>query len=52
MNTTNNERKSDKAFFVNGTQRRFYLITRAFKIGNIAGAAVLVVFIGKTLFGI
>ncbi|MGN6350157.1 MAG: hypothetical protein ACTHL3_01695 [Candidatus Nitrosocosmicus sp.] len=52
MNNTNNERKSEKAFFVNGTQRRFYLITRAFKIGNIAGAAVLVVFIGKTLFGI
>jgi hypothetical protein len=47
-----NERKSDKPFFANGTQRRFYLITRAFKIGNIVGAAVLVVFIGKSLFGI
>jgi len=52
LNNDNNERKPDKAFFVNGTQRRFYLITRAFKIGNIAGAAILVVFIGKTLFGI
>jgi hypothetical protein len=52
LNNGVNERKSTKPLFANGTQRRFYLITRAFKIGNIVGAAVLVVFIGKSLFGI
>ncbi len=38
--------------FVNGQQRRFYLIGRYFKIGNILGTLVLVLLIGKSLLGV
>jgi len=48
----NNRKKYNKGSFVNGTQRKFFIITRAFKIGNIVGAGILVVYIGKFLFGI
>ncbi len=48
----NNDKWSNKGIFVNGSQRKFYLITRSFKIVNIIGTVILVLFIGKTLMGI
>jgi hypothetical protein len=48
----NNDKGSNKGIFVNGSQRKFYLIARAFKIVNIIGTIILVLFIGKTLLGI
>ncbi len=50
--SSNDDKGSNKGLFVNGPQRKFYLIARAFKIGNIVGAVVLVLFIGKSLLGI
>jgi hypothetical protein len=38
--------------FSNNSQKKFYMITRGIKIGNIVGTAVLVAFIGKSLLGI
>ena len=38
--------------FANGQQRKFYLIGRSFKIGNIIGTVVLVLLIGKSLLGV
>jgi hypothetical protein len=37
--------------FANPQQRRFYLLMRAFKIGNIVGTVVVVLYIGKHFFG-
>jgi hypothetical protein len=37
--------------FANPQQRKFYLLMRAFKIGNIVGAVVVVLYIGKYFFG-
>jgi len=51
-NNNNKKRYSTGNNFVNGTQRKFFLITRAFKIGNIVGAGIMVVYIGKSLFGV
>lgn len=48
----NNDKGSNKGIFVNGSQRKFYFITRSFKIVNIIGTIILVLFIGKTLMGI
>ena len=49
MNNNNNNNNSKKGIFVNGTQRKFYLITRAFKIGNIVGTGILVLYILESL---
>jgi hypothetical protein len=48
----NNDKWNNKGIFVNGSQRKFYLIARSFKIVNIIGTIILVLFIGKTLMGI
>jgi len=37
--------------FVNIQQKKFYLIARAFKIGNIVGTVILISFIGKYFLG-
>jgi hypothetical protein len=51
-NDDNKKKYSTGSNFVNGPQRKFFLITRAFKIGNIVGAGIMVVYIGKSLFGV
>jgi hypothetical protein len=51
MSNRNND-KGRKDLFTNAPQRKFYLITKGFKIGNIVGTVVLVLFIGKSLLGI
>jgi hypothetical protein len=51
-NNNNNRKKYITGNFVNETQRKFFLITRAFKIGNIVGAGILFVYIGKSLIGV
>ncbi len=38
--------------FKNNSQRKFYMIIRGIRIGNIIGTVVLVAFIGKSLLGI
>jgi len=38
---------NNKRGFVNVQQKKFYLIARAFKIGNIVGTVILISFIGK-----
>lgn len=52
MNKGKDDIGSNKGIFANGQQRKFYLIGRVFKIGNILGALVLVIFIGKSLLGV
>jgi hypothetical protein len=52
MNNGKDDNGSNKGIFANGPQRKFYLIGRAFKIGNILGTLVLVIFIGKSLLGV
>jgi len=47
-----NEGNNNNGVFVNGQQRKFYLIGRSFKIGNIIGTLVLVLLIGKFLLGV
>lgn len=47
-----NEGNNNGGVFANGQQRKFYLIGRSFKIGNIVGTVVLVLLIGKSLFGV
>jgi hypothetical protein len=47
-----NEGRNNSGVFVNGQQRKFYLIGRSFKIGNIIGTLVLVLLIGKSLLGV
>lgn len=37
--------------FANPQQRRFYLVMRAFKIGNIVSTVIVIMFIGKHFFG-
>lgn len=36
--------------FANAQQRKFYMITRAFRIGNIVAAAAVFLYFGKHLF--
>jgi hypothetical protein len=43
---------NNNGVFVNGQQRKFYLIGRYFKIANILGSIVLVLLIGKSLLGV
>ena len=43
---------NNPSVFANGQQRKFYLIGRSFKIGNIIGTLVLVLLIGKSLLGV
>lgn len=43
---------NNSGVFANGQQRKFYLIGRSFKIGNIIGTLVLVLLIGKSLLGV
>ncbi len=52
MSGNDNDKGNIKGLFANGSQRKFYLIIRAFKIGNIIGTIILVLFIGKTLLGV
>jgi hypothetical protein len=52
MSNRNNDKGGNKDLFTNAPQRKFYLITKGFKIGNIVGTVVLVLFIGKSLLGI
>jgi hypothetical protein len=52
MNNNNDRKKYTTGNFVNETQRKFFLITRAFKIVNIVGAGIMVVYVGKSLFGV
>jgi len=52
MSNRNND-KGRKDLFTNAPQRKFYLITKGFKIGNIVGTVVvLVLLFGKSLLGI
>jgi hypothetical protein len=51
-NKNNDKKKYHTGNFVNGIQRKFFLITKAFKIGNIVVAGLMVVYIGKSLFGV
>jgi hypothetical protein len=37
--------------FANDAQRRFYLVGKAFKIGNIAATVMAIFFIGKYFLG-
>jgi hypothetical protein len=46
-NNTNNNKRG----FVNGQQKKFYLIARAFKVGNIVATIILFSFIGKYFLG-
>jgi hypothetical protein len=52
MNGGDNNNDREKGVFANGYQKKFYMIRRAFKIGNIVGTIVLVLFIGKSLAGV
>jgi len=52
MNNGDNNNHREKVVFANSHQKRFYMIRRAFKIGNIAGTVVLLLFIGKSLAGV
>ncbi len=47
-----NEGNNNSGVFANGQQRKFYLIGRSFKIGNILGTLVLVLLIVKSLLGV
>ena len=51
-NNKDNQNSNNNGVFVNGQQRKFYLIGRSFKIGNIVGTLVLVLLIGKYLLGV
>ncbi len=51
MKNGSKDDEGNRGVFVNGQQRKFYLIGRSFKIGNIIGTLVLVLFIGKSLLG-
>ena len=51
-NRNNEGNNGGGGVFVNGQQRKFYLIGRSFKIGNIIGTLVLVLLIGKSLLGL
>ena len=51
-NGSKDDEGNSKGVFANGQQRKFYLIGRSFKIGNILGTLVLVLLIGKSLLGI
>jgi hypothetical protein len=42
---------NNKRGFVNVQQKKFYLIARAFKIGNIVATVILISFIGKYFLG-
>ncbi|MFB5600157.1 MAG: hypothetical protein ACE5SW_08035 [Nitrososphaeraceae archaeon] len=44
--------KNKKGNFANDQQKKFYLIGRAFKIGNIIGTTVLLFFVGKHFLGV
>jgi hypothetical protein len=52
MNSGTKDNGGNNGIFVNDRQRKFYLIGRAFKIGNVIGTLVLVLFIGKSLLGV
>jgi hypothetical protein len=52
MNNGDSNNDREKGVFANSYQKKFYIIRRAFKIGNIAGTVVLVLFIGKSLAGV
>jgi len=38
--------------FANQQQRRFFMIVRAFKLGNILGTVALALYAGKHFFGV
>lgn len=44
--------KNNNRNFANEQQKKFYLIGRAFKIGNIVGTTVLLLFVGKHFLGV
>jgi len=50
-NKDNNKNNNSKGNFANDKQKKFYIIGRAFKIGNIIGTTVLLFFIGKQFLG-
>lgn len=50
-NKDNNKNNNSKGNFANDKQKKFYIIGRAFKIGNIIGATVLLFFIGRQFLG-
>jgi hypothetical protein len=45
-------RHNNKGNFANSQQKKFYMIGRAFKIGNIIGTTVLLFFVGKHFLGV
>ena len=51
----NNKNRSKKYYnngnFVNDKQKKFYMIGRAFKVGNIIGTTILLFFVGKHFLG-
>ena len=50
-NKDNNKNNKIKGNFANDKQKKFYMIGRAFKIGNIIGTTVLLFFVGKHFLG-
>jgi hypothetical protein len=52
MKNGNGDNENNNGIFVNGQQRKFYMIGRAFKIGNVIGTLILLLFVGKSLLGI
>ena len=47
----NKDNNNSKGNFANDKQKKFYIIGRVFKIGNIIGATVLLFFIGRQFLG-
>jgi hypothetical protein len=52
MKNGNKDDGANNGAFVNGQQRKFYLIRRSFKIGNVIGTLILLLFVGKSLLGV
>jgi flagellar basal body L-ring protein FlgH len=50
-NNNNDNNNHNKRDFVNSQQKKFYLISRAFKFGNILATIILISFIGKYFLG-
>ena len=50
-NNNKNYNNNNRRDFVNPQQKKFYLIARAFKIGNILATIILISFIGKYFLG-
>jgi hypothetical protein len=45
------DKSGNSRVFANQQQRKFYMITRAFKIGNIVAAVAVMLYFGRHFFG-